>query len=749
MLSSRYPSFLTKVGIHSILLVMCVEAITDETSLAESLWIVDTTDMQCGGMYQWSQLSDLEEGESRQEGTTLSADQVVIDLDGTAQVTGDVVLDIQGNRVQAPSLAFDTNSQEFETPEGAIVVYRGVALSVERSEVQLSERRLDLDDAQFVMLNEGYRGRTSSFFGTESTLEFENASVTRCPPNVNSWAIKARTFKVDRMKQVATARGVQLRLGRLPIVYIPYFKFPIRPARTSGLLAPEVERDSLRGFELSLPIYVNLAPNYDLTVTPRISSRDTHQMEMEFRYLSQFGDARTRAIYLFDDGQFRAYVRRLYQDLKIPIARSGDRWLFELQNQLNWESWTSRVKYSLVSDTDFFRDFGESIEPLDHVAMARQFSLSYWGRSFTLHASAERYDPFRNWGSYSSSVPQLSADWYQSIGPLVAEASLNWARSEAGPWTLHGPSTRTHGEISLSLPLTQIWGYSRFEYKHSQTEFSFDSNWSFDRSVESWQIDSGLNFVRKSTAGAAWGDSIQPRIVYVNQSAGQRWLAPSLDTGPIGASINSLIEPNRAAGLDRLYSVNAVSLSVDARLSQSSSLNDGWTIRAAVLSPIQEKSMEILDETGYGIELTARLSRELSLSGFHLKHSDRWTNQATGSTIRFKGSGADLIVQIRHQQPGNIWQSFVNANVVLSQNWKIYSRLVYDWEDERHIDTYAGFEYSGCCVAYRILWRKTLRYGFADWEDVRSRSKLLFEFSLKGLTSFGDNIESIVNNRYW
>ena len=52
------------------------------------------------------------------------------------------------------------------------------------------------------------------------------------------------------------------------------------------LLPPTFSMDSKNGFELTLPYYFNIAPNRDLTLTPRIISRRGVMAEATFRYLS-------------------------------------------------------------------------------------------------------------------------------------------------------------------------------------------------------------------------------------------------------------------------------------------------------------------------------------------------------------------------------------------------------------------------------------------------------------------------------
>src|SRR5690606_2837550 len=83
---------------------------------------------------------------------------------------------------------------------------------------------------------------------------------------------------------VGRARGVKLDFKGVPILYVPYFSFPINDDRKSGFLTPDISRRDRTGFDLTVPYYLNLAPNYDLTLEPRYMSERGVQVRSDFRY---------------------------------------------------------------------------------------------------------------------------------------------------------------------------------------------------------------------------------------------------------------------------------------------------------------------------------------------------------------------------------------------------------------------------------------------------------------------------------
>ena len=59
----------------------------------------------------------------------------------------------------------------------------------------------------------------------------------------------------------------------VPVFYTPYICFPVKDERQSGFLFPIIEVSGEDGFDLTLPYYLNLAPNYDATLTPRYMAK--------------------------------------------------------------------------------------------------------------------------------------------------------------------------------------------------------------------------------------------------------------------------------------------------------------------------------------------------------------------------------------------------------------------------------------------------------------------------------------------
>ena len=170
---------------------------------------------------------------------------------------------------------------------------------------------------------------------------------TTCPPENIAWELSAKSAELDVNGGVGTARGVKLDFKGVPVLYVPYFSFPINNERKSGFLTPDISERDRTGFDLSVPYYLNLAPNYDLTLEPRYMSERGTQLRSDFRYLMPNSRGEFGFEYLPDDEETQ--TTRRYANL---------------QHESLFGSATSSQLLSgieEVSDDAYFEDLGSSL----------------------------------------------------------------------------------------------------------------------------------------------------------------------------------------------------------------------------------------------------------------------------------------------------------------------------------------------------------------------------------------------------
>jgi len=714
-----------------------------EADFAKSIWRASST-KTCDGQYDVSLIIKPQADAPRTDEVTVHADHVELHLKGTSRLTGDVSLQLGDLYLAATTLEIDAIDQIFSTTDGMTIINENFALHVDATTIEAKARSLQVRGADFVLLQDGYRGKAERLSANDIGAEFEKVSITYCPPEVNSWLLSAGRIRLNRAQNIAVARDVQLSVGRLPTFYVPYLRFPLTGARTTGMLPPNFERNSLRGYELALPIYVNLAPNYDLTLTPRLSSQQNHSLETEFRYLTRVSHSEFHAVFLPSDDEYLDYLASRIDRPSVSSARPSRRWYVGVQHNFAVDGWLGDVDYSFVSDEDFLRDFGGSIDDLGRVGLWRTAYVSKLGRDYQLMFSSERFVPFRYWGTSVSKLPQIE---YRHQVPLFGfnlGFDTHLARLKSVDLEDEFEVERRHGNVFLQLPLRKTWGQLSVESSRAYTWFELP-NERHTRHTTTIKLDSRLIFDRIPVAIARSMQSLEPRVVYVKRDSGQQRLPFSFDVGPRSVTMDSILNPTRITGYDQLPPVHSIAFGLNGSLSDLNVRRKLLEIQLAVSAPLETFDYNPHKTPAFGLAVLGSLTVDLQWSAAYFRYFDLIREEANEFRIRYQQNQTRVNGWLRYEQEAETLQSYVDVAVPVAHGWNIYGRWHHDWEHDAHVDSYVGVEFSGCCMEYRLLWQRTIRYEWLQSERIQSRTGLRFELSMKGLTSFGDNVLSIVN----
>ncbi len=152
---------------------------------------------------------------------------------------------------------------------------------------------LNLDTGAGTLNHSAYRLEANNAQGTANRIDLlsdDKVNIFRgtystCEGTDPDWYLKSSKLHLDDSKNTGYATSPVLYFKDVPILAAPAMTFPFKNERKSGFLPPTIGVTSKNGLELSVPYYFNLAPNYDLTLTPNLIARRGLQLGAEARYL--------------------------------------------------------------------------------------------------------------------------------------------------------------------------------------------------------------------------------------------------------------------------------------------------------------------------------------------------------------------------------------------------------------------------------------------------------------------------------
>ncbi len=581
--------------------------------------------------------------------------------------------------------------------------------------------------------------------GNQSRLS--NAQYTTCPPGNDSWVLKARKLLLDQSEDVGTGEGAVLYFKGAPILGAPYFQFPLGSQRRTGFLVPSLGLSSRTGVDVTLPYYINLAPNYDLTLEPRLMSKRGLQIGAEFRYLQENyrGDARLEWM----PRDFVSKNQRAYAAAKHLWAN---------------DAWSGGWNVQAASDDRYFVDLSRSISNVSGTYLPRDAYLNYtrpsWNVSTRLSTFQTLQDPASPVLVPFDRLPQISWNYSRPANTgfdFNVNADMTRFALPAVPTGQARPEGwRAYIQPSLSYPLltpalfvtpklslhsTRYWGLKQ-DADAIATPYTGPA--SATRTLPIFSLDAGLNLERdEGLLFSKWKQTLEPRVFYVRVPFRDQAKLPIFDTALTDFGFGQLFSENVFAGQDRIADADQLTLAASTRYLDKATSEE--RLRLAIgkrfyFRPQQVESAQAPQTKSSDLLLGARgqITPEWSLDS--TVQLDTRNNQAVRSvfTARYNPAPRQLI-NVSHRytrataENGTTRLLDVSGQWQINANWYGVGRINYSLPERRISEAVAGVEYDQGCWRIRTF---VSRYAVATQKATTS---LFFQLELVGLGSIGND----------
>ena len=330
------------------------------------------------------------------------------------------------------------------------------------AKIHLNTKDTDIHNANYQLVNRQGRGSAESVELRDNYRLMKNASFTSCLPDDNSWSIYASEMRQHIKEEYAEMWHARLKVHGVPIFYTPYLQLPIGDRRRSGLLVPSAGHSSRDGYFYAQPVYWNIAPNLDATITPKYMSHRGWQLNGEFRYLTHLGEGQIGGEYLGNDR------------LEDYTSENRKRHLLHWKHNAAFaQDWRLDVDYTKVSDKRYFTDFDSEYGSSTDGYADQKARLAYYQPNYNLAISAKQFQIFDEVaiGPYRA-LPQIDFNYYKNNlwnnldFKLFSQAVRFDNDSSQMP-----KAWRFHLEPSLNKTLSNRYGSINFETKLYATHY--------------------------------------------------------------------------------------------------------------------------------------------------------------------------------------------------------------------------------------------------------------------------------------
>jgi LPS-assembly protein len=584
----------------------------------------------------------------------------------------------------------------------------------------------ELDDMQFQLRDGRGNGRAgTAMLAADGKATLAAAAFTSCDPSDPAWQLRAERIELDQESGVGRARTVTLRLGDVPVLYLPWARFPIDDRRQSGFLLPSLGTSNDAGYDLIAPYYLNLAPNFDATISPRLIRDRGAMLGGEFRYLGAAQRGEVEFSWLGSDD------------------RSGDR-----RSSFDWthqgqigKRWFVDASLHDVSDQRYFEDFGQSLSAVATSLLPSHAYLRGRGAWWSASIGGDRQQV---------TDPRLTPDVEPYRRLPRAQFEMLSPNLDGPQFGLRSEWVRFHkddapGGDRLDLQPYLVWpfeaaaGYVRPQLGYRHTSYQLDRTVasSPSRGLPVASLDAGLFFERQFAAGG-WTQTLEPRLYALYVPYEDQDALPLFDSQPLTDSFAALFRDNRYTGADRQVDAKQVTTALTTRFIDADG-RDRVRIGLGQVHYFDAPRVVLpgqLPEDRSGSDWAGEaewiVSNRLSfnLGGQWDPHND-WTELGyAGATWRYGDRGlARAAYRFRR---GQLEQVDLAGVVPLGPKWRLVARWNQSLRDDQLLEAFGGFEYESCCHAVRVLARRYVRNFEGDLNN-----GVLIELELKGLGSLG------------
>ena len=682
--------------------------------------------------------------------------------------SGEVTLK-QGNRtLRADNVDFD-RQQQAGTAAGHVTLREpGVLLIGNRASYTNNPQEAELEQATFVLHETNMHGGASSLKHTATgDIEIKSGVVSYCAPDDPEWFLRADTIRLQPDKGVGEARSATLELKGVPIFYLPWVQFPLDDERKTGLLFPSIGSDTRGGLDVTAPLYLNLAPNYDATYLPRYIAERGLNHQLEARLLDDTtGFWQVNGAYLDNDKKYRDET----------AGASGNRWLTSLRHRGETSAkWRTTIDYTRVSDVDYIRDLdNQSLSVQRQTALLQLGQVDYLGENWLISLQAQQFqtlaDDIRN--DYKK-LPQVSATWrgdsrWQRLQPI---AFAQYSRFDADGNRVTGD--RMYAEVGASYPMQREWGYFRPTLKYRAVDYRLDNsplvqNTQPNAGSAVASIDTGITLERSiEFKGESLTQTLEPRLFYLYAQYANQTDQPFFDSAELTFSYAQMYQDTRFSGHDRLDDANQVTLGVTTRLFSNEDGRERMNASIGQIVYFRDRdvrlnsSVEPLTEqtSAYALEFNWLPSDQMSIRSSVLYDSNR--NELDAATVYMNyqpGDGAvfNASYTLREPPPSLLTrpvteQANLSAYYPIDNNWRMFGAIDYSLEASQSVQDMLGVEYDNCCWQVRLLYMRyvdTVGELIPDFSDptLERERAVQFQFVIKGLGGFGMRVENLLTD---
>ena len=607
------------------------------------------------------------------------------------------------------------------------------------AKIHLNTKDTDVRNAHYQLVDRQGRGAAESVELRDDYRVMKNATFTSCLQDDHSWSIYADEMRQHVKEEYAEMWHARFKVQGVSVFYTPYLQLPIGDRRRSGLLIPTLGHGSRDGSFYAQPVYWNIAPNLDATLTPKYMSRRGWQLNSEFRYLTTLGEGQIASEYLGDDR------------LKDYDSENRKRHLFYWKHNAAFaRDWRLDLNYTKVSDKRYFNDFDSAYGSSTDGYADQTGRIAYYQPNYNIAMFVKQFQIFDEVviGPYRA-LPQIDFNYYQNglFGNKVDFKLFSQAVRFDNDSAQMPTAWRFHGEPSVNTTLSNRYGSMNLEAKLYATQYqqkkgrsdkAEDVESSVNRILPQLKIDLQSVLASNQTFISGYTQTLEPRAQYlfrpykdqsnIGSKLNSQYLGFGYDSSLLQQDYFSLFNSRRYSGLDRIASANQVTLGGTSRFFDENkeerfniAVGQTYYLEPSRIDENPDNRTEG-SSSSWAIEANWKINELMRWRGSYQYDPQLGQVSLANTGIEYNPT-KNNVVQLNYRYAS---KEYINQNLTaeanrynqdikqlgvqvgweLSDHWAIAGRYYQDLALKKPVEQYLGVQYNTCCWSVGVGARR-------------------------------------------
>ncbi|MDC0089172.1 LPS assembly protein LptD [Gammaproteobacteria bacterium] len=583
------------------------------------------------------------------------------------------------------------------------------------------------------------------FIDDDGIVYLTPSSYTTCGLDDPDWEIASSETILYRDTDRGHAYNILLKYKDIPILYSPFFSFPLSKKRHSGFLFPTIGSSGESGTIISAPYYFNIAENIDATLTPTSYSGRGQMFEAEFRYKTANSNTEFEVANMDKDDIFgknrHAYFFRDNRTFKNSL---------KLKNNGKWEGTliNSNIDIGGISDLSYFENFGNTVSRVGRTHIKRQAEINRldYGSSGLLNTSLKTTD-------YQLAKDDLTEQY--SVLPQARVKFNTYEKNKELKYNFDGEISVFSHTYSYKADGTRLSLYPSIEYpfknpgwelrpkigiKHRSYSLSKNNNNSISQTTPIISLRGKMIFDRMSTKTML--QTLEPEMFFLYIPASNQDDIPIFDSGENDLKY-SLFSENKFYGGDRLNDAKQLTLALSSSIIDTSSGNEMLRATIGQIIYLDDRSVNLTNSE------TDKSSSSNIMGLVNARFSDYWRLSGYTEFNPHKGYGEKNQVRLSYKRPYGKQNQIFNTSyrfsrgtqeevdfsavIPINNRISLVGKINYSFNNRRSniedtLEKMFGIEYESCCYGVKFVIRDY-------WNGTKVDNAFYFEFLPKGIAT--------------